>query len=564
MALVNYTLPFGSIQAPSWATASPLQNQHASAVNNLLYGPAGHQGDDQDFFKNAPYAPPQRQAKQQTPQQHSQQQQQQHSIQYRQTPRNNYLPPPSYIPPSANYPQVPPAQPPQPPQVQQPPGTGRTYGEGSYSDGTGSSQNAKVPQQSTPQQPQQPQQPAYYEYSSGSYATQPGRAFEQAANPQQGTNYRSNTQPAATRGSPGSQGAPGYPQRPPSYANVGTVGTHTQIHPVLDYDEDDEDEYYDDPEEVVATVGGISDNRKNSRMPTVTPIQGPIFVKNGTVPVVPLFAYPQVSNGTFIQIPIWWTALSVALGLSIHGDVIRGVPCIKKYHQLFCPTAGNTYPSDKIEMFIDENKALMKRMYGDFEMTSRFPSSPGRKRKRSATGGDGPDDGDFTLLPELMDLYGEPGGAVRLGGDSYFSTLRKKRQNQNSNARGSGAGRGGAGVTNARQTATPANGNGGGGTGESNTGRVDACESKIEIVTPYWATNSAGKVRAIVNTQHFEQAIHQEVCSKTQTSRCSGDCGCEQKYKWHRLLAYDPDNDCKGIFMDWFLFPSCCVCRCNP
>ncbi|EAU76317.1 AGAP008361-PA, partial [Anopheles gambiae str. PEST] len=89
MALVNYTLPFGNIQAPTWATASPLQNQHASAVNNLLYGPAGHQGDDQDYYKNAPYAPPQRQAKQ-SPQQ---QQQQQHSIQYRQTPRNNYLPP---------------------------------------------------------------------------------------------------------------------------------------------------------------------------------------------------------------------------------------------------------------------------------------------------------------------------------------------------------------------------------------------------------------------------------------------------------------------------------------
>lgn len=43
--------------------------------------------------------------------------------------------------------------------------------------------------------------------------------------------------------------------------------------------------------------------------------------------------------------------------------------------------------------------------------------------------------------------------------------------------------------------------------------RVDACEAKVEIVTPYWASNSAGKIRAIVNTQHFEQAIHQEVCT---------------------------------------------------
>uniref|UniRef100_A0A4Y0BI94 Spaetzle domain-containing protein n=1 Tax=Anopheles funestus TaxID=62324 RepID=A0A4Y0BI94_ANOFN len=569
MALVNYTLPFGNIQPPTWATVSPLQNQHASAVNNLLYGPAGHQGDDQDFYKNAPYAPPQRQAKQSPQQQQQQQQQQpqQHSIQYRQTPRNNYLPPPSYIPPSANYPQAPTP----PPQTQQPPG--RTYGEATYGDGTGNPPNAA----GVPQQPQPPsQQPAYYEYSSGSYATQPGRPFaDQHANPQTGTSYRTNTpQPAAPR-TPVNQGgaAANYPQRPPVYASVGSTGTRTSIHPVLDYDEEDDDDYYDEAVEVTPIVG-ISDNRKNSRMPTVTPIQGPIFIKNGTVPVVPLFAYPQVSNGTFIQIPIWWTALSVALGLSIHGDVIRGVPCIKKYHQLFCPTAGNTYPSDKIEMFIDENKALMKRMYGDFEMASRFPSSsPGRKRKRSVPGMDPyGDDDEFTLLPELMDLYGEPGGEVRLGGDSYFSKLRKKRQNQNTSARGNTGGRGSgassggssAGSTNARQTATPANGNGGGGGGESNTGRVDACESKIEIVTPYWATNSAGKVRAIVNTQHFEQAIHQEVCSKTQTNRCSGDCGCEQKYKWHRLLAYDPDNDCKGIFMDWFLFPSCCVCRCNP
>ncbi|XP_040163037.1 protein spaetzle 3 isoform X1 [Anopheles arabiensis] len=572
MALVNYTLPFGNIQAPTWATASPLQNQHASAVNNLLYGPAGHQGDDQDYYKNAPYAPPQRQAKQ-SPQQ--QQQQQQHSIQYRQTPRNNYLPPPSFVPPGANYSPGPTP----PPQTQQsPPAPGRTYGEGSYADGSPTNGGSPAQQQQPAQQPPPAQQPAYYEYSSGSYATQPGRPFaEQHANPQTGTNYRSSTPqqaaapapPAVPRAPANVQGGTGsYVQRPAVFASVGPAGTRTSIHPVLDYDEEDDDDYYDEAVEVTPIVG-ISDNRKNSRMPTVTPIQGPIFIKNGTVPVVPLFAYPQVSNGTFIQIPIWWTALSVALGLSIHGDVIRGVPCIKKYHQLFCPTAGNTYPSDKIEMFIDENKALMKRMYGDFEMASRLPSAgPGRKRKRS-TPGDPYDDGDdFTLLPELMDLYGEPGGEVRIGGDSYFSKLRKKRQNtssrgSNSGGRGGSSSSGGSG-TNARQTATPANGNGGG-TGESNTGRVDACESKIEIVTPYWATNSAGKVRAIVNTQHFEQAIHQEVCSsKTQTNRCSGDCGCEQKYKWHRLLAYDPDNDCKGIFMDWFLFPSCCVCRCNP
>lgn len=39
-----------------------------------------------------------------------------------------------------------------------------------------------------------------------------------------------------------------------------------------------------------------------------------------------------------------WAALSLALGYEIRGDIIRGAPCIKRFHQLFCPTAGNSYP----------------------------------------------------------------------------------------------------------------------------------------------------------------------------------------------------------------------------
>lgn len=105
------------------------------------------------------------------------------------------------------------------------------------------------------------------------------------------------------------------------------------------------------------------------------------------------------------------------------------------------------------------------------------------------------------------------------------------------------------------------------GTPDQNKGnKEDVCNSKVEIVTPFWASNSNGKVRAVLNNKEFEQAIHQEICTKSSTARCQRDCSCEQKYKWHRLLAYDPNNDCAGIFMDWFLFPSCCVCRCakNP
>lgn len=45
-----------------------------------------------------------------------------------------------------------------------------------------------------------------------------------------------------------------------------------------------------------------------------------------------------------LSFQIWWTALSVALGLNVRGDVIRGAPCIKRNHQLFCPQAGSQYP----------------------------------------------------------------------------------------------------------------------------------------------------------------------------------------------------------------------------
>lgn len=44
------------------------------------------------------------------------------------------------------------------------------------------------------------------------------------------------------------------------------------------------------------------------------------------------------------SLQIFWTALSIALGWELRGEIIRGVPCIKRYHQLFCPTAGNSYP----------------------------------------------------------------------------------------------------------------------------------------------------------------------------------------------------------------------------
>uniref|UniRef100_T1J828 Spaetzle domain-containing protein n=1 Tax=Strigamia maritima TaxID=126957 RepID=T1J828_STRMM len=142
-------------------------------------------------------------------------------------------------------------------------------------------------------------------------------------------------------------------------------------------------------------------------------------------------------------IEVLFALASFGFSLDIRGEIIRGYPCITRYNQLYCPTPGNNYPREKINLFIDENKALIRRMYGEFQVT--------------------PDEPFTSSVLETFDVS---------GGRSHRS----------------------------RQF------------GSTNSNRVDSCESSVEIVTPYWASNSAGKIRAIVNTQHFEQAIQQEVC----------------------------------------------------
>lgn len=229
----------------------------------------------------------------------------------------------------------------------------------------------------------------------------------------------------------------------------------------------------------------------------------------------------------------WVVMVSMSLGMDVNnggGEIIRGLPCVKRLNQLFCPSAGTTYPTKSIDKFIDDNKALLRRMYGELQETRTVTRTTVRvvrtfngvsRFRRDVLEG---------TLDEMVLPFVEEEGHIN------NSTIRGKRQ--------------------ADFPGTP----------ESNSNKEDSCESKTEIVTPYWASNSNGKVRSIVNNKAFEQAVHQEICSQSSTARCNRDCSCEQKYKWHRLLAFDPNNDCAGIFMDWFLFPSCCVCKCakNP
>jgi len=48
-------------------------------------------------------------------------------------------------------------------------------------------------------------------------------------------------------------------------------------------------------------------------------------------------------------------------------DILKDLPCVKRLNQLFCGSSGNSYPGSKISGFIDDNKALLRRMYGELQ-----------------------------------------------------------------------------------------------------------------------------------------------------------------------------------------------------
>ena len=49
------------------------------------------------------------------------------------------------------------------------------------------------------------------------------------------------------------------------------------------------------------------------------------------------------------------------------GNMIRDLPCVMRLNQLSCTGAGNSFPTKAIATFIDDNKALLRRMYGELQ-----------------------------------------------------------------------------------------------------------------------------------------------------------------------------------------------------
>lgn len=92
---------------------------------------------------------------------------------------------------------------------------------------------------------------------------------------------------------------------------------------------------------------------------------------------------------------------------------------------------------------------------------------------------------------------------------------------------------------------------------------INACDVTESVQAPYWANNTRNQTLALLNLYPFEQYIHMETCKAEYAEMlCRPGCRCEQQYRLHRLLAFDPNNECRGIFSDWFRFPSFCICKC--
>lgn len=279
MSLANFTLPFGGVVTPpNWATISPIQH-HATAVNNLLYNPEDHQNANNvpsdphhPYYKNNPYAPP-TQPQQQL---HRRQNYRGHSYSsfsssiassqqtFQQQPRpyrsrnNNYLPPPpspsqqSIQTPqttvSGNYPQT---------------QTTRTYGEGNY-------------QPQYPSAEIQPPEtlPTYdqnidtninvnennnnnvnidnnvKQTNADDFDSQRIPAYEQIPNITPHPEISNENIPSTPNYNTGSgDSGHSYPENQPTYTQVQAGrGSKTQVHAVLDYDNDEYDDKTNRPE----------------------------------------------------------------------------------------------------------------------------------------------------------------------------------------------------------------------------------------------------------------------------------------------------------------------------
>ena len=51
------------------------------------------------------------------------------------------------------------------------------------------------------------------------------------------------------------------------------------------------------------------------------------------------------------------------------GNLLKDLPCVMRLNQLYCSDPGSAYPTERIGVFADDNKALLRRMFGELQVT---------------------------------------------------------------------------------------------------------------------------------------------------------------------------------------------------
>ncbi|CAB4057456.1 unnamed protein product [Lepeophtheirus salmonis] len=198
-----------------------------------------------------------------------------------------------------------------------------------------------------------------------------------------------------------------------------------------------------------------------------------------------------ISFGALSRIVLIISNITLIQSLSNEGttSINNEMPCVKRLNQLYCNGAGSAYPLGRISTFIDEHKALIKRMFGDMQETEPKLTKQTSLKTPAST---------IYFRSSTSFKSTRFSRSILEGFIEDFDVLKKTNKTRTR-----------------RETSFP------GITLKDDPNKVDSCESSIEISQPYWAENSNNQIRAIVNTKQFNQAIHQEICSKSRTVRCA-------------------------------------------
>lgn len=219
---------------------------------------------------------------------------------------------------------------------------------------------------------------------------------------------------------------------------------------------------------------------------------------------------------------------------------------------VYCTEPGTIYPRRAVRQFVSDNQGLMKRMYGDLRHLSVLRSEIESNSVREAS---------FEQVSSAAQrTISSPPGASSPASATVNMTTADNRTVSNVTQQTNDS----SSTITSRNQSVNLSGFTTTSTEKSTADKgINACPVRQEVVAPYWAINTRGRTLAIVNDPPYEQHIHWEKClNENEQVLCREGCRCEQQYRLQRLLAYDPGCECKGVFMDWFLLPSCCVCRC--